>query len=141
MADQYVNLRPGLNNVGNYQVSGIPFVSGGLTAPANTSASLAITFPSVTQRIIVHNNNSDNSKAIKIGFSAAGVSGSNAWILEPHGTNGKSNDRVEIRVKTNKLFIISADNSAVTDVYVLAELTGITGYDLATAYSGSTGIG
>lgn len=140
MSDQYVNLRPGLNNVGNYQVSGIPFVSGGLTAPANTGAALVVTFPSVTQRIVVHNNNSGD-KPIKIGFSNAGVKNTNGWVIESHGTNGKSNDRIEMRVKTDKIYLISADTSAVTDIYVFAELTGITGYDLATAYSGASGIG
>lgn len=140
MSDQYVNLRPGLNSVGNYQVSGIPFVTGGLTAPANTGAALVVTFPSVTQRIVVHNNNSSD-KPIKLGFSAAGVSGSNAWLIESYGTNGKSNDRIEMRVKTDKIYLVSADNSAVTDVYVFAELTGITGYNLTTAYSGAAGIG
>jgi len=47
-----------------------------------------------------------------------------------------------MRVKTDKIYLLSDDNTAVTSsVYILAELTGITGYDLATAYSGAAGIG
>jgi hypothetical protein len=141
MADQSVNLRAGLHNVGSYQVSGIPFVTGALTAPATSSAPLEITFPSVTQRIQIHNN-FGSDKPIRVGFSANGVKGSNYWLVEAHQSNGKSNDRIDLRVKTTKIYLLSDDNTAVTSsIYVLAELTGITGYDLATAYSGATGIG
>jgi len=141
MADQYVNLRPGLNNVGNYQVSGIPFVTGTLTVPANSETPLEITFPSITQKIQIHNN-FGSDKPIRVGFSANGVKGKNYWLIEAHQANGKSADRLEMRVKTDKIYLLSDDNTAVTSsVYILAELTGITGYDLATAYSGAAGIG
>lgn len=141
MADQYVQLKPGLNNVGNYQVSGIPFATGTLTVPANSGTPLEITFPSVTQRIQIHNN-FGTDKPIRVGFSANGVKGKNYWLVEAHQTNGKSADRLEMRVKTTKIYLLSDDNTAVTSsVYILAELTGITDYDLATAYSGSAGIG
>jgi len=141
MADQYVNLKAGLHSVGNYQVSGIPFVTGALTVPSgNTAAPLEITFPSVTQRIQIHNNGA--TYPIKVGFSANGVKNSNYWLVEEHSTNGKTADRVEMRIKTNKIYLISEDATHnATDVYIIAELTGITGYDLAAAYSGSTGIG
>ena len=51
MADQYVSLRPGLNSVGNYQVSGIPFVTGNLVSPSSSAGAtpLEIVFPSITQ--------------------------------------------------------------------------------------------
>lgn len=133
---------PGIGNVGSYLISGIPFVTGALTAPSgNTAEPLEITFPSVTQRIHIHNNNS--SYKLKVGFSANGVKNNNHWIVEEHATNGKTADRLEMRVKTNKIYLISADATHnLTDVYILAELTGIQpGFDLAASYSGSTGIG
>lgn len=140
MADQSVQLRAGLHNVGSYQVSGIPFVSGGLTAPSSSAIPLVVQFPSVTQKIIIHNN--DTSRGLKVGFSANGVKNTNHWYLEPHSTNGKSNDRVELRVKTDKIFLLGNDASyTTTPIYIAAELTGITGYDLSTAYSGAVGIG
>jgi hypothetical protein len=47
-----------------------------------------------------------------------------------------------MKVKTNKIYLISADAThTATGVYILAELTGIAGYDLAAAYTGSSGIG
>jgi hypothetical protein len=145
MSDNF-RYRPGLNSVGNYQVSGIPFVTGNLSINGNTTAPVVITFPSVTQRIHVHNNDATN--ALRVGFSAAGVSGSGAsnyWLVENHANNGKNNDYIELRVKTNKIYLISNTTSAVSGVFVAAELTGITtvdvGFDLVASYSGSVGIG
>jgi len=134
--------KPGLHNVGNYQVSGIPYVTGNLSVPANTQTPTILTFPSVTQRIHVHNNDSTNG--LRIGFSSLGVSGSSAnkyWLVEPHTSNGKNNDYIELRVKTDKLFLLSNTTTDVSGVYIAAELTGITGYSLTSEYSGSAGIG
>lgn len=134
-------LKAGLHNVGSFQVSGIPYVTGTLSVPANTSAPLEIVFPSVTQKIVIHNNYSSD-KPIRLGFSANGVKGTNYWLIEAHQTNGKSNDRIEMRVKTDRIFLLSDDASVVTSIYVAAELTGIQlGYNLAAQYSGSNGIG
>lgn len=140
MIDQSVQLRAGLHNVGSYQVSGVPFVTGALSVPTSSAAApLEITFPSVTQRIHIHNNNS--SEGVKIGFSANGVKGSNYWLVEPHATNGKNTDYIELRVKTNKIYLISTGAAITSGVYVAAELTGIAGYDLASALTGAVGIG
>jgi len=131
-----------LQSVGNYQVSGIPYVTGNLSVPANTQEPTILTFPSVTQRIHVHNN--DATSGLRIGFSSLGVSGSSAskyWLVEPHTNIGKNNDYIELRVKTDKLFLLSNTTTAVSGVYIAAELTGITGYSLTSEYSGSAGIG
>lgn len=134
--------KAGIGSVGNYQVSGIPYITGNLSINANTSTPVVITFPSITQRIHVHNNDSTNG--LRIGFSALGVSGSSAskyWLVEPHTSNGKNNDYIELRVKTDKLYLLSNTATAVSGVYVAAELTGITGYALTSEYSGAAGIG
>lgn len=133
--------KAGLHNVGSYQVSGIPYVTASLTAPANTNTPLEIVFPSITQKILIHNNQSSD-KPIRVGFSANGVKSKNYYLIEAHQTNGKSNDRIELRVKTDRIYILSDDTTNVTDVFVAAELTGIIlDYNLAAAYSGSAGIG
>jgi hypothetical protein len=138
MADQYVNLRPGLNNVGNYQVSGIPFVTGALTAPTSSGTPLVITFPSVTKRVIVHN--SDTSVDCRVGFSENGVKNSNYFIAESDKSNNTSH-QFDMNVKCTNIYILSQGAALTSKIFVAAELTGITGYDLATAYSGSAGIG
>jgi hypothetical protein len=139
MADQYVNLRPGLNNVGNYQVSGIPFATGTVIVPASTNTPIAIVFPSVTQNIRIHNHDATN--ALRVGFSANGVKGTNYWIVDEEAASGKGLPYFEMRVKTDRIYLISNTTSACTGALVFAELTGITGYQLAAAYSGSPGIG
>jgi hypothetical protein len=131
--------KAGLGSVGNYQVSGIPYVTGNLNIVGSSNTPVEITFPSVTQRIHVHNN--DSSNGVRIGFSSNGVKGSSYWLVEPHTSSGKNNDYIELRVKTDKLYLISNTVTAVSGVYVAAELTGINGYKLTEAYSGSNGIG
>ena len=62
----------GLNNVGSYQVSGIPYATGSVGAEAGVT----INFPYVTSWIVVSYSGSVATKPdLKIGFSELGVSG------------------------------------------------------------------
>jgi hypothetical protein len=133
--------KAGIGSVGNYQVSGTPYVTGNLNANANTSTPLEISFPSITQRIHIHNN--DASNGLRVGFSSNGVkSTNNYWLVEAHTSNGKNNDYIELRVKTDKIYLLSHTTNAVSGVYVAAELTGIrVDFGVAASYSGSAGIG
>ena len=47
----------GLQNVGSYQVSGIPYVTSSIAAPASSGNPSEVSFPDVTQRIVVSNVN------------------------------------------------------------------------------------
>ena len=127
--------KPGIGSVGNYQVSGIPFVTGNLVSPSSSAGAtpLEIVFPSVTQRIIFQNH---GALHVRVGFSANGIkTTNNFYLVDPSGT-------VEMRVKTNKLYLLSNSQAAnVNSGTLSAELTGITGYDLIAEYSGSAGIG
>lgn len=137
MADQYVALKAGLNNVGSYQVSGVPFVSGGITVPASSGTPLVITFPSVTKRVVVHVT---DTNAVRVGFSSNGVKNSNYFLADGDKANNTAQP-YDMDVKCTKIYLLSNDGSTVT-VSVAAELTGIVpGFDLAASYSGSTGIG
>jgi hypothetical protein len=134
--------KAGIGSVANYQVSGIPYISGNFSVGANTGAPVVLTFPSITQRIHIHNNDATNG--LRVGFSVLGVSGSSArnyWLVEPHTNNGKNNDYIELRVKTDKLYLLSNTTSAVSGVFVAAELTGIEHSEFISSYSGSAGIG
>ena len=126
-------LKAGINNVTSYQVSGIPFVSGNLTLPVSSSAPLRIDFPSVTSEIVFTNHGIYHAR---VGFSSAGITtGTSYYLVEPSGS-------IQLRVKATSLFLCSNHPSnTLTGCTVAASLTGITGYDLATAYSGSAGIG
>jgi len=131
--------KAGIGSVGNYQVSGIPYVTGVINIPANTNSPIEISFPSVTQKIRIHNH--DGSVALRVGFSANGVKGTNYWIVDEEASSGKGLPYVDMRVKTDKIYLLSNTTSAVTGAIVFAELTGITGYALTSEYSGSAGIG
>jgi hypothetical protein len=127
--------KAGLNNVNNYIISGIPFVSGSITAPISSGTPVAIEFPSVTQHITVTNLCPLASPvAIRVGFSANGVKGTN-YVCVP------ANDSLTLDVRTTKIFLLSNGVALANSASVCAALTGIKGYDLATVYSGSDGIG
>lgn len=140
MSDQVYIPKPGLNHVGSYQISGIPFVSGGITAPSSSATPVSITFPSVTQRFWVYVG--DGTNKIRVGFSQNGVKGSNYFVVNGSAFNSTSQAQ-EFRVRCDKIFLLcEATGSNASDISIMAELSGITtNYSLATAYSGSAGIG
>jgi hypothetical protein len=127
--------KAGLNNVGNYQISGIPFVSGGITAPISSGTPVSIEFPSVTQFISVSNLCPAAAPvAIRVGFSENGVKGTN-YVCVP------ANTTLTLDVRATKVFLLSNGVALANSASISAGLTGIQGYDLATTYSGSNGIG
>jgi len=132
MADQYYVPKAGLNNVGNYQVSGIPWVTASLTAPASSSAPLEVTFPSVTKTILVKNVNGSTNK-VRVGFSANGVQGSNYFLLD-------KDESFEADVKITKLYLLS-NTASTASMSVVASLTGIESSLLPNSWSGSAGVG
>lgn len=136
MADQVYIPKPGLNHVGSYQVSSVPFLTGALTVPIVTNTPLTVTFPSVTKRIIVHVL---DTNSVRVGFSSNGVKGTNYFLADGDKANNTA-QMFDMNVRGTKLYLLSNDSNTVS-VCVAAELTGITGYDLATIYSGSSGIG
>lgn len=137
----FENAKPGIGNVGSYQISGVPFVTASLFVPGTASAPIEIIFPSVTQRIIIHND--DASSQLRVGFSANGVKvGKNYFLIDEHGAN-KHLTPAEFRVRTDRIFLLSNGASSLSGtVSISAELTGIKPeFNLAASFSGSEGIG
>ena len=110
------NYKAGLHNVGSYQVSGIPFVSGGITnAPSKTATGVPheITFPQVTRWIVINNGSNDD---LEFGFSSNGVKhNTNKYIL------GGDQQSVRMEVKVTKLFY----TGSCTGFTIMAGLTGL----------------
>jgi len=102
------NYRAGLGNVGSYQASGTPFVTGGI----NASSVVKVSFPSVTSWIVVSNVASGDD--CKIGFSSNGVSGTNYLLVEGGLTTEP------LKVKVTELYLLGGN-----PVSVMAGLTGI----------------
>ena len=110
----------GINNVGSYQVSGFPFVTGSV----DCSTATKIEFPKITRWVKIQNV---DSAPCNIGFSEAGVDGGTNYFTLP---SGEETDVLEL--KLSELWI-SGSNS----VNVLAGLTNIRSSQL----SDLTGVG
>jgi len=119
MADNFI-YSVGLNNVGSYQVSGIPFATGNLTVPASGSTPLKIEFPFVTQWISVVNT---NAKHVRLGFSERGVkNGGHNYVLiheDNHPTFNMYN------LKLSEVYLLSDTGQSVTNFSLIAGLTNI----------------
>tara|TARA_Y100001938_G_C7919432_1_gene343660 strand:- start:37 stop:468 length:432 start_codon:yes stop_codon:yes gene_type:complete len=137
----HFNYKAGLGAVGQYQMSGIPFVTASFTIPAKGQAPLELEFPAVTKFFTIVNTNAGTSVPIRFGFSTLGTTGSaahgggsdNYFVLD----NGESYT-AELRVA--KLFILS-DAFAQSSASVVAGLTGIDAGSLGLNWSGSNGVG
>ncbi len=131
---------PGLGSVGSYQMSGIPYASSSITVPVNSSTPLKIQFPYVTKFVTIVNENTGSSVAMRVGFSALGVSGSGTnYFLLDNGESYTGEWRLE------DIFLISNTTSQ-TSASVIAGLTPIPrGVPAITGsgnnWSGSLGVG
>ena len=108
------NYKVGLGNVGSYQVAGVPWVSGNVSAGATTAQS--VSFPTVTSWVMVVNNATGNCR---VGFSKNGVDNNNYFTLRSL-TNGGPNTLGPIDLKVTQLWV-----SGSTDVDIIAGLTCI----------------
>ena len=99
----------GLNNVGSYQVSGIPYLSGGIDATSGAS----LTFPYVTRWITITNSGSVD---LLYGYSENGAAGSNVGIVLPNSTTPR------LEVKVTELYMQGGTGGG---VYVAAGLTNL----------------
>ena len=133
---QYSNLDwqyPGLSDVGSYQVSAIPFVTGNVTVVASGSSTTQITFPSVTKFVTVVNETTGTNSALRVGFSSNGVKGTNYFILD----NGESYTG-EWRVTS--VYLMGNSTTGCT-ASVIAGVTNVPSTELSLNWSGSTGVG
>ena len=73
------NYRTGPNNVGEYQASGLPYVTQSVATAGSVSQ---VQFPFVTNEITVKNN---TAGTLKVAFTANGLAGSNFFTLPVSG--------------------------------------------------------
>jgi hypothetical protein len=112
----------GLNNVGSYQVSGVPFVTSS-TIPTSSSSAIhwKVEFPLVTKEITIANHAQNSHNLARVAFSQEGLKDSvgNYFLI------GSSKDGVgptTLNVKATELYIMSDDNHTDT-VSIFASLT------------------
>ena len=126
---------PGLGNVGSYQVSGKPFVSGGINVGAAAGDLVQIDFPSVTRWIVITNHDTTND--VKVSFSENGLSTNNYFTVNSDTGDYTNTMTQRLELKVTKLYL----NGNSANVDVIAGLTGITSGSILDNWSGSSGVG
>jgi|15BtaG_2_1085339.scaffolds.fasta_scaffold00500_10 hypothetical protein len=141
-ADQrFSHPSPGVAAVGQYQLSGIPYLTSSVVVDniEDGAGAYTINFPYVTKFVTVVNEHTGSSAKLRVGFSNLGVTGSaandtgnNYFLLD----NGESYTG-EFRVTS--LYI--AGHTSETTASVIAGMTGIPSAKLQTNWSGTSGVG
>lgn len=106
----------GLNNVGSYQVSGIPYATGSLDAESG----MEIVFPYVTQWITFINHATGGDDHLYVGFSDLGVADTSNYFRIGPQTGNENTQNLTINVKVSRVFI-----SGSSDCDVVAGLTNL----------------
>ena len=135
--------KSGLGNSAAYQVSGEPFATGAIAAPAlNGTPPVEINFPSVTKSITVLVP-SGAPGSLRIGFSANGVSGSAAsnYILLEAQASPVETAQVTLDAKVESIFLSGDAAAKSSTCYVYASLTSIPLGSITDNWSGSAGVG
>ena len=126
----------GLRNVGSYQISGHPFITGSILGPdVIGGAEHKISFPLVTKKITVIASGSQGAE-LRIHFSATG---SSANVMGHYISLDSHEDSVEFDVKCKEIYISSPGGAGGYMLY--ASLTSVpTGsmYDLSAVGPGLT---
>jgi len=130
----------GLNNVGSYQVSGMPYATGSLDPNAAGAAGLKIEFPYVTSWVEITNH---SNSELKVGFSSNGIQGTNYFrVIRNNGAKGDPTSHV-LHLKVTELWLAGSP----TEVDVVAGLTYIPTQQVTNVspsgsnWSGSVGVG
>jgi hypothetical protein len=122
----------GLNHVPAYQVSGQPFATGSI----NAGIAVKVEFPYVTRWFQVINA---GATPVKVGFSQAGVEGTNFLIVDASGSTGYGKSEV-YELKVSQVWLSGSSQCG-----VVAGLTSIpasrTTTDSGPSWSGSSGVG
>lgn len=126
---------PGLGHVGSYQVSGKPFLSGGINVGAAAGDLVTIEFPSVTRWIIITNHDTTND--VNVAFSENGFSSNNFFTVSQDTFDRANMMTQRMELKVTKLFLSGTS----TQVDVIAGLTGIDPGFVVNNWSGSSGVG
>ena len=103
------NYKPGLGNAASFQVSGIPYVTGGI----NATQAVGLNFPLTTRWIVV--SNVDGNATLKVGFSQNGVDKTNYFEVDQNQISPK------LEVKATQVWLSGSNNCS-----VVAGLTYIT---------------
>ena len=124
----------GLNHTPAYQVSGRPFASGSIDA----SNAVKVEFPYLTRWVQVYNH---GNGAVKVGFSEAGVSGSNYFrVAQPDDDANSSPTSARLELKVSELWLYGSNSVDVAAGLTTVPISRASG-SLGPSFSGSSGVG
>ena len=129
----YYNISPGINDVGSYQVSGIPYITGSAALATGFDKEQMISFPAVTKQITIKNTSSGQTAAnLIVSFSSAKDVGDRDTFNGKHfitlfspanaTTQGKQSE-ITLDAKVKELFVRAEGAACTWELY--ASLTGI----------------
>jgi len=105
-------LAPGLNNVGSFQVSGRPFLTGACLAPiSGASNSLVVRFPAVTKWFHIHPTQAMLDRTLRVAFSAEGLKGKGGSYIRLHQSSSFCRP---MDMKLTEIYFMSEDSSTFT---------------------------
>tara|TARA_R110000824_G_scaffold205539_4_gene390442 strand:+ start:762 stop:1190 length:429 start_codon:yes stop_codon:yes gene_type:complete len=111
---------PGLGNVGSYQVSGVPWITGSTTLAQNTEDKW--TFPRVAKAVTILN---DSAEDIRIHFNSKDADG-RVIAGKHYFTLTALRDSLTVTMKCTDIYISHAGESAGNASYtIMAELTNV----------------
>jgi len=108
----------GLNNVGSYQVSGIPWITG--SAALGASSEHTVSFPYVARSVCVVNHSSDTIRVHFNPTSAGNVVGGLHFV-----ELDSDEDAYTFNVKCKEIYISAPSGGSAREYRVIAELTNI----------------
>lgn len=110
--------RPGIGNVGSYQVAGVPFLTGGNVISATE---IKVEFPRITKRLFIR---SKASADLRIHFASSGSAGGANVLSNNHFITLPSSGSFDMSVKCVTVFVSAPPgNSGPFELF--AELTSI----------------
>lgn len=131
MSEVKVWNKPGINNVGSYQVSGLPYVTGSVLSSGSYSTNngqVQVSFPYVTRSITVISRSDTN---IRVHFND--LTSGNVISARHYITLTAEKDTITFNVKAKEIYVSLEDNISDGEFELFAELTTISSremYDL-----------
>jgi hypothetical protein len=115
------NYKAGLYNVGSYQVSGYPWITGSLNL--SIGGEHRIQFPSVAKSVMIMNNEADAAADLRVHFNSTSslgnvITGNHFFPLPV------ARDAITFNIKCKEIYV-SNPGSAIGSYSIIAELTGI----------------
>jgi len=124
--------KPGLNSVGQYQQSGIPYISSSWYITSDVTGVVEVEFPTVTKFVTIINQHSGSDAPLRVGFSSLGVTLNNHCFILHNGESYTGEFRV------SKMYLLGDGVNSTASV--IAGLTNIELENLPNNWSGSDSI-